>query len=254
MVYYTDAEITIRDMIPSDAPAITRGEIAQGWDQTTAKYEMRLRQPGRGDLHRAGRRVSGRPGRLHPCVPALPGRPPGIPGSSGDRGFRRAGKVPRQRHRQPADGCRRNDRLGVIPAQSALASACTAGTEAPSGCISSAATFRTAAASGTGTGSYRRIATAAMTTSWFCTLPKRCGDRPPRPGFAFPGFAARRKARTTEQNDPQNKPWQWLLLRVVFCVIPGAGAFCGRPRQSSGVQRRATDLRTSARCRRARAS
>ena len=48
MVYYTDAEITIRDMIPSDAPAITRGEIAQGWDQTTAKYEMRLRHQAEG--------------------------------------------------------------------------------------------------------------------------------------------------------------------------------------------------------------
>ena len=43
MEYYKDKEITIRNMIPSDAQIITDEEIAQGWHQTIDKYEMRLR-------------------------------------------------------------------------------------------------------------------------------------------------------------------------------------------------------------------
>lgn len=43
MVYYEDEKIRIRDMVQSDAQIITREEIAQGWNQTTEKYEMRLR-------------------------------------------------------------------------------------------------------------------------------------------------------------------------------------------------------------------
>lgn len=43
MVYYKDTEILIRDMVQSDAQIITDAEIAQGWHQTTEKYEMRLR-------------------------------------------------------------------------------------------------------------------------------------------------------------------------------------------------------------------
>lgn len=42
-IYYTDDEITIRDMKEEDAPIITQEEIAQGWDATVDKYEMRLR-------------------------------------------------------------------------------------------------------------------------------------------------------------------------------------------------------------------
>ena len=43
MVYYEDGTLTVRDMTRSDAEAICAGEIAQGWDQTMDKYEMRLR-------------------------------------------------------------------------------------------------------------------------------------------------------------------------------------------------------------------
>lgn len=42
MVYYEGEEILIRDMVQSDAQIITCEEIAQGWDQTIDKYEMRL--------------------------------------------------------------------------------------------------------------------------------------------------------------------------------------------------------------------
>ncbi len=42
-VYYTDKQITIRDMRQEDAAVITQEEIAQGWDATVDKYEMRLR-------------------------------------------------------------------------------------------------------------------------------------------------------------------------------------------------------------------
>lgn len=43
MIYYQDEEIIIRDMQPEDVQVITDEEIAQGWQQTTEKYEMRLK-------------------------------------------------------------------------------------------------------------------------------------------------------------------------------------------------------------------
>lgn len=42
-IYYTDNNITIRDMRQEDAAIITQEEIAQGWDAVIDKYEMRLR-------------------------------------------------------------------------------------------------------------------------------------------------------------------------------------------------------------------
>ena len=42
MVYYSDDEIVIRNMQNEDAPIITQEEIAQGWEATVDKYEMRL--------------------------------------------------------------------------------------------------------------------------------------------------------------------------------------------------------------------
>lgn len=42
MIYFQDEEILIRDMVPSDAQIITDEEVAQGWEQTIDKYEMRL--------------------------------------------------------------------------------------------------------------------------------------------------------------------------------------------------------------------
>ena len=42
-IYYTDEHITIRDMRQEDAAVITQEEIAQGWNASVDKYEMRLR-------------------------------------------------------------------------------------------------------------------------------------------------------------------------------------------------------------------
>lgn len=38
-IYYTDNQITIRDMRREDAVIITQEEIAQGWDASIDKYE-----------------------------------------------------------------------------------------------------------------------------------------------------------------------------------------------------------------------
>lgn len=48
MLYYEDENIRIRDMVETDAQIITDGEVAQGWDQTIDKYEMRLRHQAEG--------------------------------------------------------------------------------------------------------------------------------------------------------------------------------------------------------------
>ena len=48
MIYYSDDKIIIRDMISSDAQIITNEEIAQGWNQSIDKYEMRLRHQAEG--------------------------------------------------------------------------------------------------------------------------------------------------------------------------------------------------------------
>ena len=43
MIYYEDKEIKIRDMEAADVPVIVAEEIAQGWNASADKYEMRLR-------------------------------------------------------------------------------------------------------------------------------------------------------------------------------------------------------------------
>ena len=48
MVYYDENGIVIRDLRQSDAQIITGEEIAQGWDATVDKYEMRLRHQAEG--------------------------------------------------------------------------------------------------------------------------------------------------------------------------------------------------------------
>lgn len=47
-VYYDKDGIMIRDMQQSDAQLITNEEIAQGWDASIDKYEMRLRDQSEG--------------------------------------------------------------------------------------------------------------------------------------------------------------------------------------------------------------
>lgn len=48
MIYFEDKEILIRDMMRSDAQIITVEEIAQGWNQTVEKYELRLKDQAEG--------------------------------------------------------------------------------------------------------------------------------------------------------------------------------------------------------------
>ncbi len=43
MIYYSDNDILIRNMVQSDAQIITDEEIAQGWYSTIDKYELRLK-------------------------------------------------------------------------------------------------------------------------------------------------------------------------------------------------------------------
>lgn len=47
-IYYNDDKILIRDMRQSDAQIITDEEIAQGWQATVDKYEMRLKHQAEG--------------------------------------------------------------------------------------------------------------------------------------------------------------------------------------------------------------
>jgi len=42
MIFYQEKDILVRNMEPGDAQIICDGEIAQGWNQTVEKYEMRL--------------------------------------------------------------------------------------------------------------------------------------------------------------------------------------------------------------------
>lgn len=47
-VYYNDSDILIRDLQQSDTQIITEEEIAQGWDASVEKYEMRLKHQSEG--------------------------------------------------------------------------------------------------------------------------------------------------------------------------------------------------------------
>lgn len=47
-IYYSDDDILIRDLQPEDAQIITDEEVAQGWNQTIDKYELRLRDQASG--------------------------------------------------------------------------------------------------------------------------------------------------------------------------------------------------------------
>lgn len=42
MVYFSNGQITIRNMEYGDAQAITDAEIEQGWDASVEKYRRRL--------------------------------------------------------------------------------------------------------------------------------------------------------------------------------------------------------------------
>lgn len=48
MIYYKEGDILIRNLEQKDIQIITDEEIAQGWDATTEKYEMRFRHQAEG--------------------------------------------------------------------------------------------------------------------------------------------------------------------------------------------------------------
>ncbi|MGN1100805.1 MAG: GNAT family N-acetyltransferase [Huintestinicola sp.] len=48
MIYYRDNEIIIRDLMHSDIQPIVEEEIAQGWNSSPEKYEMRLKDNSEG--------------------------------------------------------------------------------------------------------------------------------------------------------------------------------------------------------------
>ena len=48
MRYYEDDEILIRNMAQPDAKILADGEVAQGWNATPEKYEMRMRHQAEG--------------------------------------------------------------------------------------------------------------------------------------------------------------------------------------------------------------
>lgn len=48
MIYYNDGTILIRDLCETDPKIFTEGEIAQGWNSTTEKLEMRLKDVAEG--------------------------------------------------------------------------------------------------------------------------------------------------------------------------------------------------------------
>ena len=52
MIYYNRENILIRTMEESDAKIITDEEIAQGWNQTEEKYQMRIRD------HESGKSIA----------------------------------------------------------------------------------------------------------------------------------------------------------------------------------------------------
>ena len=61
MIYFEDETVLIRNMEPADAQPITDGEIAQGWDASVAKYEMRLRDQAAGRAVALVAEVEGQP-------------------------------------------------------------------------------------------------------------------------------------------------------------------------------------------------
>lgn len=49
MIYLSEGDLIIRDMIASDAPALAAAEAAQGWQPTLEKHERRLRDQAAGE-------------------------------------------------------------------------------------------------------------------------------------------------------------------------------------------------------------
>ncbi len=62
-VYYTDKQITIRDMRQEDAAVITQEEIAQGWDAPAGQAGETSRRSGGG--------ISGKCRRIYQCLSGI---------------------------------------------------------------------------------------------------------------------------------------------------------------------------------------
>lgn len=61
MVYFSDGKITVRNMEPGDAQAITDAEIGQGWDASVEKYHKRLEDQSLGKAVSLVAEYSGKP-------------------------------------------------------------------------------------------------------------------------------------------------------------------------------------------------
>ena len=61
MVYFSNGQITIRNMECGDAQAITDAEIEQGWDATIGKYQKRLEDQQSGKAISLVAEYSGKP-------------------------------------------------------------------------------------------------------------------------------------------------------------------------------------------------
>lgn len=80
MIFYNKDGIVIRNMRHSDAQVITDGEIAQGWDASVEKYEMRLKHQAEG---RAIALVAEYEGNVAGYINVYPNSPWGAFGSQG---------------------------------------------------------------------------------------------------------------------------------------------------------------------------
>ena len=81
MIYYSDDEITIRNMEEADARIFTDEEIAQGWDADVSKYLMRIRDQAEGKCVALTAEYKGLPAGYINVYPAASG------GAFGEKGW-----------------------------------------------------------------------------------------------------------------------------------------------------------------------
>ncbi len=61
MIYFTNGQVTIRNLEPEDVQAITDAEIEQGWDASVEKYHRRLEDQRAGKAIALAAECAGRP-------------------------------------------------------------------------------------------------------------------------------------------------------------------------------------------------
>ncbi len=81
MIYFSNGQVTIRNMEPEDAQAITDAEIEQGWHASVEKYQIRLEDQRTGKAIALVAEYSGRP------VGYINIYPDGTGGAFGGKGY-----------------------------------------------------------------------------------------------------------------------------------------------------------------------